>query len=128
MKENKMGTMEVRRLILTMSLPIMISMLVQALYNIVDSMLCQGQRSGAGGGLTVLSDPDDHGGSGLRNGGRDRMLCFPATWEKRNRRRPARWPCTVCLCHLQLAVFAVIGLFFSEAFLRLFSDDVQIAQ
>ena len=38
MKENKMGTMEVRRLILTMSLPIMISMLVQALYNIVDSM------------------------------------------------------------------------------------------
>lgn len=35
--ENKMGTMPVRRLIITMSLPMMISMLVQALYNVVDS-------------------------------------------------------------------------------------------
>ncbi len=37
-KENKMGTMPVGRLLLTMALPMMISMLVQALYNIVDSM------------------------------------------------------------------------------------------
>ena len=37
-KENKMGIMPVPRLLITMSLPIMISMLVQALYNIVDSM------------------------------------------------------------------------------------------
>ena len=36
--ENKMGVMPVGRLIVTMSLPIMISMLVQALYNVVDSM------------------------------------------------------------------------------------------
>ena len=38
MKENKMGTMPIDRLIVSMSLPIMISMLVQALYNIVDSI------------------------------------------------------------------------------------------
>lgn len=38
MEENKMGTMPIGRLILSMSLPIMISMLVQALYNIVDSI------------------------------------------------------------------------------------------
>ena len=37
-KENKMGVMPVGRLIATMSLPIMASMLVQALYNVVDSM------------------------------------------------------------------------------------------
>ncbi len=37
-KENKMGTMPVNRLLITMSLPIIISMLVQALYNIVDSI------------------------------------------------------------------------------------------
>lgn len=36
--ENKMGVMPINRLIITMSLPMMISMLVQALYNIVDSM------------------------------------------------------------------------------------------
>ena len=38
MKENKMGVMPVPKLILSMSLPIMASMLVQALYNIVDSV------------------------------------------------------------------------------------------
>ncbi|SKC00943.1 putative efflux protein, MATE family [Lachnospiraceae bacterium] len=37
-KENKMGTMPINKLILTMSVPMMISMLVQALYNIVDSI------------------------------------------------------------------------------------------
>ena len=36
--ENKMGTMPVGRLLVQISLPMMISMLVQALYNIVDSI------------------------------------------------------------------------------------------
>ena len=38
MQENKMGTMPVKKLIISMSVPMMISMLVQALYNIVDSV------------------------------------------------------------------------------------------
>ena len=38
MRENKMGVMPVNRLLITMSLPMMVSMLIQALYNIVDSM------------------------------------------------------------------------------------------
>ena len=37
-KQNKMGTAPMFRLILGMSLPAMFSMLIQALYNIVDSM------------------------------------------------------------------------------------------
>lgn len=36
-RENKMGTMPIRKLLVSMSIPMMISMLVQALYNIVDS-------------------------------------------------------------------------------------------
>ncbi len=36
--ENKMGTMPVNKLLISMSLPMMLSMLVQALYNIVDSI------------------------------------------------------------------------------------------
>lgn len=36
--ENKMGTMPVNKLLLSMSLPMMVSMLVQALYNVVDSI------------------------------------------------------------------------------------------
>jgi putative MATE family efflux protein len=37
-KENKMGVLPVGKLVFSMSLPMMVSMLVQALYNIVDSL------------------------------------------------------------------------------------------
>ena len=37
-KENKMGTMPVGKLLITMSLPMIASMIVQALYNVVDSI------------------------------------------------------------------------------------------
>ena len=37
-KENKMGVMPVNKLLVTMSLPMIVSMLVQALYNVVDSV------------------------------------------------------------------------------------------
>ena len=36
--ENKMGVMPVNKLLLSMAVPMMISMLVQALYNVVDSI------------------------------------------------------------------------------------------
>lgn len=36
--ENKMGVMPIKKLVISMSLPMMVSMLVQALYNIVDSI------------------------------------------------------------------------------------------
>lgn len=38
MQENKMGVMPVNKLLLTMSIPMIISMLIQALYNVVDSI------------------------------------------------------------------------------------------
>ena len=38
MEENKMGTMPIGKLLITMSTPMMLSMLTQALYNIVDSI------------------------------------------------------------------------------------------
>ena len=37
-KENKMGTMPVFKLLITMALPMVISMLIQSLYNVVDSV------------------------------------------------------------------------------------------
>lgn len=37
-KENKMGVMPINKLLFSMSIPMMISMLVQALYNVVDSI------------------------------------------------------------------------------------------
>ncbi len=37
-EQNKMGTMPINKLLITMSLPMIISMLVQAMYNIIDSV------------------------------------------------------------------------------------------
>ena len=37
-RENIMGTMEINPLLIKLSVPMMISMLVQALYNVVDSV------------------------------------------------------------------------------------------
>ena len=37
-KENKMGTMPIFKLLITMALPMIISMLISSLYNVVDSI------------------------------------------------------------------------------------------
>ena len=37
-KQNKMGVMPIPKLLLTMAIPLMLSLLVQSLYNIVDSI------------------------------------------------------------------------------------------
>ena len=52
LEENKMGTMPVGKLVISMSLPIMISMMVQALYNIVDTIFVSRVSEAA---LTALS-------------------------------------------------------------------------
>lgn len=127
MKENKMGTMEVRRLILTMSLPIMISMLVQALYNIVDSMFVA-RISEAALAAVSLCYPIQMimvavaCGTGV---GINALLSRYLGEKKREKASQVAMHglfCAIC----NWLVFAVVGLFFSEAFLRLFSDDVQI--
>lgn len=51
-KENKMGTMPIPRLLISMALPMILSMLVQALYNIVDSIFVARASQDA---LTALS-------------------------------------------------------------------------
>lgn len=51
-KENRMGTQSINSLLLSMSVPMMISMLVQALYNIVDTMFVSKLGQDA---LTALS-------------------------------------------------------------------------
>ena len=58
LKENKMGTMPIGRLMFNMSLPMVISMLVQALYNVVDSVFVarieDTASSGANSALTAV--------------------------------------------------------------------------
>lgn len=53
MEENKMGVLPEHKLLLSMSLPIMLSMLVQALYNVVDSIFVAQFSQDALTGVTV---------------------------------------------------------------------------
>ncbi len=53
-KENKMGTMPIKRLLFSMSVPMMLSMIVQALYNIIDSMFVAQINENALTALTLV--------------------------------------------------------------------------
>ena len=52
LRENKMGTMPLGKLLFNMALPLVLSMLVQALYNVVDSVYVAGYSQNA---VTALS-------------------------------------------------------------------------
>ncbi len=56
-KENKMGTMGVTKLLFSISIPIIISMIVQALYNIVDSVFVAQYNDNQGTGALGLAFP-----------------------------------------------------------------------
>lgn len=56
-KENKMGTMGIPKLLFSISVPIIISMIVQALYNIVDSVYVAQFDNNAGTGALTAAFP-----------------------------------------------------------------------
>ncbi len=55
--ENKMGTMKIPKLLFSISVPIIISMIVQALYNIIDSIFVAYFDNDAGTGALTLAFP-----------------------------------------------------------------------
>ena len=57
LKENKMGVMKIPRLLYSTSIPIIISMLVQALYNIIDSVFVSQYDNVAGTGALAVAFP-----------------------------------------------------------------------
>ena len=56
-RENKMGTMKVPKLLFSVSIPIIISMIVQALYNIIDSVFVAQFNNEQGSGALTLAFP-----------------------------------------------------------------------
>lgn len=56
-KENKMGTMSIPKLLYSISIPIVISMIVQALYNIIDSIYVAQYDPNAGTGALTIAFP-----------------------------------------------------------------------
>lgn len=55
MKDNKMGSQPIPKLIMTMSLPMILAMLIQALYNVVDSIFVSRISTTNNDGLTAIS-------------------------------------------------------------------------
>lgn len=127
MEENKMGIMPVNRLIISMSLPIMVSMLVQALYNIVDSIFVAKISENA---LTAVSMafPIQNlmiaAGVGTAVG--VNALLARALGAKDNDRVNRIAENAVFLVGVSYVLFLVIGLFLVEPFYRSQTDIEEI--
>ena len=128
-QENKMGVMPVGRLILNMSLPMILSMLVQALYNIVDSVYVSRVSEAA---LTAvsLSFPAQNLMIGLATGtgvGVNALLSR-ALGAKDSDRANRVAENGVFLALVGYAVFLIFGLFASRAFIAAQTSQPEIIQ
>ncbi len=128
-QENKMGTMPVPKLLFTMSLPMIISMLVQALYNVVDSIFVSQINENA---LTAVSlaFPIQNlmiavaSGTGVGVN----ALLSRSLGEKNYDRVNKTANNSVLLTIASYLVFALIGLFGSRAFFAAQTSDPQILE
>ena len=117
--ENKMGVMPVKKLIVTMSLPMMISMLVQALYNIVDSIFVSQINENALTAVT-LAFPMQMlvisfgGGTGVGIN----ALLSKALGEKRFDRADKAANTGIFLTAIHYVGFLMLGLFAAGPFIR----------
>ena len=126
-QENKMGVMPITKLIITMSLPIMASMLVQALYNIVDSIFVAQISENA---LTAVSMafPIQNlmiavaTGTGVGINALLSRNLGAKNYERVNKIADN----TVFLAAASYVIFLLIGLFGSEAFFRGQTDIEEI--
>jgi len=118
-KENKMGVVPVKKLIISMSLPMMISMLVQALYNVVDSVFVAQVSKDALAAVTYafpLQTLMIAVGSGIGVG--INALLSRSLGEKRYDRVNAAANNGIFITIISTLVFVLVGLFAAEAFIR----------
>lgn len=128
-KENKMGTMPVNKLLITMSLPMMISMLVQALYNVVDSIFVSRINENA---LTAVSlaFPIQTLMIAVAGGtcvGINAVLS-KALGEKDQEKANNAGASGVLLMAISYLLFLFVGIFVTRGFYLSQTDDVQIVQ
>ena len=123
-KENKMGIMPVKKLIITMSLPMMISMLVQALYNVVDSMYVARLSEDALTAVTLafpLQNLMIALGSGTGVG--INALLSTSLGQKKFERSDAAANTGLLLTFLNTVLFLLIGLTVADGFIRTQTAD-----
>ena len=125
--ENKMGVMPVSRLIITMSLPVMLSMLVQALYNIVDSIFVSRISENALTALTIAY-PVQHLMIALMvgTGVGINALLSRSLGQKDHERANRAANTGIFLAIVNCLLFAVLGLFFSKYYFTSQTDIEEI--
>ena len=121
--------MPVKRLIISMSLPMMVSMLVQALYNVVDSIFVARLSEQALTAVTLAFPLQNlmiavSSGTGV---GVNAILS-KSLGEKRFDRSDKAANSAVLLAFCNFVLFFVIGFFFAGAFIRTQTDNVEIAE
>ncbi len=129
-EENKMGTMPVGRLLISMSLPIMISMLVQAAYNIVDSMFVSKLADGEAAITAVsLAFPIQSLmialGSGMGVG--INAILSRSLGEKNYDKANDAAKNGLFITAISYVIFLVVGLFIAKPFMASQTDTAQIA-
>jgi len=126
-QENKMGVMPVNKLLLNMSLPMMASMLVQALYNVVDSVFVSRLSENAFTAVS-LAFPIQTLMIALCSGtavGINALLSRSLGEKNLNKARSAALN-GVFLAAVSFAVFFLIGIFVVPAFFRAQTDVAEI--
>ncbi len=126
-KENKMGVLPVKRLIVSMSLPMMISMLVQALYNIVDSIFVAQIEEKALTAVTLAFPMQNFmiavaAGTGVGIN----ALLSRSLGEKRYDRANNAANNGILVILISGVIFFLIGVFFSGPFISLQNEDPTI--
>ena len=127
--ENKMGVMPVNRLLLNMSIPIMISMLVQAFYNVVDSYFVSQLNEDALNAVSLAFPVQNlmiavATGTGVGIN----ALLSKSLGEKRFERANLTASNGVFLGICSAAVFAVLGALFSRTFFLVQTDVAEIVE
>lgn len=129
MKENKMGSMSVNKLLVNMSLPMVVSMLVQALYNIVDSIFVARINEDA---LTAVSLAFPLQvliiavGSGMGVG--MNAVLSKALGEKNSSDVNKAANNGLYITLFSYILFLLIGLFGTEAFIKGQTDNIRIVE
>lgn len=126
---NKMGTMPVHRLLVTMSIPLIISMLVQAMYNIVDSIFVAWISEDALSAVSLVFPIQNlmiavASGTGVGMN----ALVSRRLGQKKREEASETANVGVFLIVCSFLVFFVLGLFGSEAFIRVQTDIPTIVE
>ncbi|MDR2296522.1 MAG: MATE family efflux transporter [Clostridiales Family XIII bacterium] len=127
-RENKMGVMPIGRLLASMSFPAMISMLIQALYNIVDSFFVARISENALSAVTLVFPIQMLMISvGVGTGVGLSSLIAWRLGEKRFEEADHAAAHGFLLAVCSWVVFALFGLFGTAPFIHLFSDEPDIS-